>query len=346
MIKLPSIQFRRFVEIRPKVPQTFMGEYNLPGAKVSSLSHFEELKKLFENADQPSGHLCRIGSGGLGNVFSWPNRSDGRRVAVKLLHLPQKSFDYGISANNDTMVQLSRQNDYPESLCKIYGVHTLESGIAIFMEEIEGIPASRGCDDRIALDLSHLVNGRNEGYNFDIDPRNLSVAKDIFSQLIDGISYLYSRGLRLNEVKPQNILLRGVNDGHVKIALCDFDYMYGVDAAFDLALLNLLEEASYINGGDTGTIIPIPAIFRPPELKGRMLPDERYMIWMIGATIHSFCDTRTPQGDLERNFEGSYQSYTPWEDLTPLSKIGWMATELDPKARPTIEELKGIIAKL
>ncbi|GLV44485.1 Lkb1 kinase [Carabus blaptoides fortunei] len=155
----------------------------------------------------------------------------------------------------------------------------------------------------------------------------LSQAHGYFSQLIDGLEYLHSKGIVHKDIKPGNLLL--TLDGTLKIS------DLGVAEALDIFAI---DDTCYTGQGS-------PA-FQPPEIANghEAFAGFKVDIWSSGVTLYNVTTGRYPfEGDnIYRLFEniGKGEFTIPSEIENPLRELLIGMLEKDPDVRFSLQQVK------
>jgi eukaryotic-like serine/threonine-protein kinase len=184
--------------------------------------------------------LGRIGSGGMGEVFSAHDPSLGRRVAIKML--PSR-----LASDPDTLSRFTQESRSASALnhpniVTIHEVGSEEGSPFIVMEYIDG------------RDLRTMIA---EGA--------LTPAKtlDFAVQIADGLAAAHDRGIVHRDLKPENIMV--TRDGYVKIL--DFGLAKVIAPVLEGDTTVQLE----MGGTNPGTILGTVGYMSPEQATGKRI---------------------------------------------------------------------------
>lgn len=191
-----------------------------------------------------------IGRGGMGIVYRAKDRRLKRPVAIKLLP-PELSFRRDVRSRflreAETAAQLSHPNIVP-----IYSVDEIGNLVFFVMACIEG--------DNLAVRL------RKRG------PLPVEDVRRWMQEVSDALAYAHARGVVHRDIKPDNILLDGI-DGRALVT--DFGIARAAGEGTDASRLTA-----------TGVAIGTPAYMSPEQASGDRDVDARSDLYSLGIVAY------------------------------------------------------------
>jgi serine/threonine protein kinase/tetratricopeptide (TPR) repeat protein len=235
--------------------------------------------------------LDKLGSGGMGVVFAAYDPELDRKVAIKLLMLPEDAND-GLSAGRSRLLreaQALAKLSHP-NVVAIHDVGTMEERVWLAMEFIEG------------RTLSEWLAVKERGW------------REIRSVLLEagrGLAAAHAKGMLHRDFKPENVMVG--NDGRVRVmdfglARANEDlgdqgssllYESAVRDATAAASLDVATTPGALLAGQVthaGTLLGTPAYLAPEVFRGDG--------WGPAADQFAFCVTLWEALFAERPFEG------------------------------------------
>ena len=183
-----------------------------------------------------------IGKGGFGVVYAAERKSDGLEVAVK-----EVSKDTNTLTNNNVPLEVAlmqQVNDVP-GVIKLLDYFDATDCFYIVMERFN------------SKDLFDFISEQG--------PLPETVAKDLFTQLVDTVSLCHQKGVVHRDIKDENIL---IDNKTLKIKLIDF----GAGA--------YLESKVYQEFQGT-------RVYSPPEwITNRAYTAEALTVWSLGILLY------------------------------------------------------------
>jgi hypothetical protein len=199
-----------------------------------------------------------LGRGGMGTVYEAVQRSNGRRLALKVLDQSLDSPEMRRRFLREG--QLAARVNHPASLY-VFG-----------SEEIDGIPAIT-MEIAPGGTLQDALNRRG--------PLPVAEAADAVLSIIDGLEAALDRGVLHRDIKPSNCFV--APDGTVKVG------------DFGLSVSTLPHADTFVT--QTGKVLGTPAFASPEQLRGDEV-DARSDIYAVGATLFTLLTARAPfEGD-------------------------------------------------
>jgi eukaryotic-like serine/threonine-protein kinase len=256
----------------------------------------------------------RIGQGGMGAVYLADDvRLSGRRVAVKVLHVPDDLSEVAMQHLADEANVLARL-DYP-SLPRVSDFFTVngnsEPAAVIVMDYVAG------------QDLSEIVKEARRKGRFLPETQVLSWAET----LCDTLTYLHLQEPPVlhRDIKPSNVKL--APDGTIR--LVDFGLALQADPQ---------NEKTLTGAKGLGTLPYLPLEQYGADLSGN---DPRADIYSLGATLYHLLTGQQPLSAQERFLQA--ERFQPPSALVPglsphVERAVLRAMALKPQDRPTSAE--------
>ncbi|WP_395104441.1 serine/threonine-protein kinase [Actinomadura sp. SCN-SB] len=250
----------------------------------------------------------RLGSGGMGTVWSAVDETLRRTVAVKEIAFPD-----GLTAEErEVATGRARREARAAALIDHPGVITVHDVVVeddrpwIVMELVRG-PS-----------LDQVI--RHDG------PRVPPVAARIGLQVLDALEAAHARGIVHRDVKPGNVLLS--EDG--RVVLTDFG-IAGIET--DPALTR------------TGTLVGSPGYIAPERLQERPAGPESDL-WSLAATLYTAVEGRPPfERDDPMAVLGAVltEAPAPPRRAGSLAPLLWYLLQKDPAARPKAQDVRRVL---
>jgi eukaryotic-like serine/threonine-protein kinase len=254
--------------------------------------------------------LREIGRGGMGVVWLAEDRTIGRRVAIKELHLPDDVAPEEKTVFEERVLREARAagrlND--PGVVTVYDVLREHGTTFIVMELIQ------------AATLSQLVEDRG--------PLAQDTVARVALQLLDALGAAHAAGVVHRDVKPSNIMV--LPNGRVK--LTDF----GIAQSTDDPRLTT-----------SGILVGSPVYMAPERLRGDDV-DAGSDLWALGAVLffavegHAAFERQTTAATMH-----AILNEVPY--LTrcqgPLAAVVTGLLNSHPEARPSAHQVRGLLAR-
>jgi serine/threonine-protein kinase len=224
--------------------------------------------------------LERLGVGGMGTVYKAIQVSMGRTVAFKVLNITSYDTDRAIKEflrEARTGASLNHPN-----IVTFYDCGCDKGIYYIAMEFIEGVGLDKILEEKGAFEVG--------------------LALEIAIQIVDALSYMFSKGIIHRDIKPSNIMLT-----RQKVAkLTDF----GLAKQFVQSGLT-----GYTKMGEgKGTLEYMP----PEQISDALHCDQRADIYAVGATLYDMLTGKPPfSGESVRQLIESVERRYP----APIRKL-------------------------
>lgn len=204
----------------------------------------------------------RIGSGGMGAVYLSEDCVLGRRVALKILDLPDAPGD--LAARLLREAHILARLEHP-GIVPVHDAGTLSDG-------------------RVFYAMKFV-----EGQRLDLMTEQASPVPDrlrIFQRICDAVAFAHARGVLHRDLKPENIMVGPFGEvlvmdwGIAKI----LRYPEGLASAVDSGAGDVLTAAPVKTAH--GTILGTPGYMAPEQARGEIETlDERADIYSLGAVL-------------------------------------------------------------
>ena len=200
--------------------------------------------------------LCRLGSGGMADVWLAEQRSLGRHVAVKTLRRDR----LGTAGGDASIARFEQEARAAAALVhgNIVQIHEIGcvDGIHFIAEEYVGGPT-----------LKHWLETRG--------PLSAEQGLSLLSQVAAALEMAFQKGVVHRDIKPDNLLLTTAGD--VKVA--------------DFGLARLAQDPAAVQLTQEGFTLGTPLYMSPEQVEGRTV-DGRSDLYSLGATAyHLFAGT-------------------------------------------------------
>ncbi len=202
----------------------------------------------------------KLGSGGMGSVFSAVHERLGHRVAIKVMRA-------GEGASEMQVARFLAEAKAAALLDSSHVVRVLDFGETetrnpyIVMEYLKGTDFERILAERGPLPLDEVLPW--------------------FLDALEGVAMAHSRGIVHRDLKPANIFLAEGKDGSRTVKVLDFG----------------LAKLAHPQGGSiTGTndVFGSPEYMAPEQLKASKMVDARADIWSLGVTLFQLLTGKSP----------------------------------------------------
>lgn len=247
----------------------------------------EAVERLREQAELPdlSGTryrlLQRIGRGGMGSVYLAEDTALGRRVALKVLDLPDPRGE--LAARLLREARILAQLEHP-GIVPVHDVGTLADGRVFYtMKYVEGRRL-----DRLAGEAASV-------------PDRLR----IFGKICETVAFAHARSVIHRDLKPENIMVGPFGEvlvmdwGIAKILRAAAAPASGDQAATHVSAPAAAGEANGSGRSATtahGTVLGTPGYMAPEQARGDIERlDERADIYALGAILRFLLEPHGPE---------------------------------------------------
>jgi serine/threonine-protein kinase len=209
--------------------------------------------------------IDRIGSGGMGQVYSALHLDLGERVALKFLR--REALQYPELVQRFSTEARAAARIRSEHVARVFDVGQLPSGIPfIVMEFLEG------------RDLAEVLIQRG--------PLSIELAVDYLLQACEALASAHAKGIVHRDIKPENLFLSKSSAGPGAIKVLDF----GV-SKLSLDGTGAAAKREYVR-----TTLPVgsPAYMSPEQIRECSDVDHRTDIWALGCALFELVTGKTP----------------------------------------------------
>ena len=259
-----------------------------------------------------------LGAGGMGTVYRGIDRTNGTRVAIKVIHADS-------SPRLDTLHRFIREAaaaatvDHP-AVVRMIHVDVSDDGMLFHAQEL--------------VEGETLRRRHRRGHRW--EP---GVAARLVSVLCDALAAAHAVGVVHRDVKPANVMITRAAPG---LRLLDF----GISKLYD--------DAGEDGTTRTGVVLGTPSYMAPEQIGGARGVTDRADVYAVGVTLfllltgHLPFDDATPHGTrlaVMLREAPDVRSLRP-DVPAPLSSLVARCLEKDPQSRPAARELARELAEL
>ncbi|TDB92056.1 serine/threonine-protein kinase [Actinomadura sp. 7K534] len=250
----------------------------------------------------------RLGSGGMGTVWSAADETLRRTVAVKEIVFP----DVLTAEERRVATARAQREARAAALVDHPGVITVHDVVI---------------EDERPWIVMELVSGASLGEVLRRDgPRTPQAAAQIGLQVLDALDAAHEKGVVHRDVKPGNVLL--AEDG--RVVLTDFG-IASIEA--DPGLTR------------TGTFVGSPGYIAPERLREQPGGPESDL-WSLGATLYAAVEGRPPferESSMATLGAVLTEEPAPPQRAGSLSPLLWYLLQKEPSARPKTEDVRRVL---
>jgi eukaryotic-like serine/threonine-protein kinase len=221
--------------------------------------------------------VCRLGAGGMGEVYRARDPTLGRDVAIKVLPAlftddPERLRRFEREAQ--VLASLNHPN-----IATIHGVERVDGITALVLEVVEGETLAERLQSDNVSSFGRPSRDGEEGRT----PHTslpLSEALTIARQIAEAIEAAHEKGIVHRDLKPANIRIRP--DGVVKV----LDFGLSKAAVGEAATAAISPSATQEDGVTcAGMILGTPTYMSPEQARGEVV-DKRTDIWAFGCVLY------------------------------------------------------------
>lgn len=265
---------------------------------------------------------CRLGQGGMGEVWSATNIATGRSVAVKRLLIPDEG-DEAAEARFSREARAACAINHPNIVDVLDLVEEPGKPPWLVMELLQG--------ETLASRLSR--------------DQQLSVTETarLLLPVASAIRAGHARGIFHRDLKPANIFLQTGPGRALVVKVLDFGIAGG----------NIAADTSPRT--QPGTVLGTPGYMAPEQTLGEPGTDHRVDIWSLGVLLYECLSGGRPiEGDnpVQIALRLMESGITPLQVVVPdvdgeLAKLVGRMLERDPKKRPAdLAEVESLLSRL
>jgi serine/threonine protein kinase/Tol biopolymer transport system component len=259
---------------------------------------------------------CRIGAGGMGEVYEGRDTMLDRQVAIKVL-LPI------VAHNSESLTRFRREAQLLASLnhphiAQIHGFEHAGDVWALVMELVPGPTLAQRIGGRASANpIAPTDSAKTDA------PLPIAEALGIAAQIAGALEAAHEQGIIHRDLKPSNIKVR--EDGTVKVLDFGLATALGPRMPRDAGARRSFSGSA--DATQTGAIFGTPAYMSPEQARGQAV-DRRADLWAFGCILYEMLTGR-------RAFEGD--SASDVLDAVESTEPEW--TRLPEKTPPAITTL-------
>lgn len=252
----------------------------------------------------PYNIISKIASGGMASVYLASHKDTGAKVAIKLLK--EELQDKEKITDRFTQEGLLKL-DHP-NIVKVLAVGTHSNTPYIVMDYIEG------------SDLEEVIKSKGR--------LPVEKALNIFTQILQALSYVHSKGVIHRDIKPKNILID--KEGNVKLT----------DFGIAKSLYSHIKTS-------TGGYLGAPAYSSPEQMDGKEV-DIRSDIYSLGITLYEMLAGKVPFSSdsmpklIKEKFSGNYPPITKYRRDIPDYLVYIIEKSIDSKSENRFKKVSNI----
>lgn len=319
----------------------------------------EAVERLRAQAEAPdlSGTRYRLvkllGRGGMGSVYLAEDTALGRRVALKVLDVPDPGGE--LAARLLREARILAQLEHP-GIVPVHDVGTLADGRVFYtMKYVEG----RRLDRLVPFQLTEQSTGPSgpaPGSSPEKDrtalggqPPSIPDRLRIFERICQAVAFAHARGVIHRDLKPQNIMVGPFGEvlvmdwGIAKILRATAASLENQDSGAEQVSAGAAASGAKAPGGAGtahGTVLGTPGYMPPEQARGETeRHDERADVYALGAILRFLLEARaSDQGTtVSHSGAGGRPSASPGRESgslpRPLAAVCAKAMAEDPAAR-------------
>ena len=224
-----------------------------------------------------------VGAGGMGTVYEVHRVTDGRRLALKVLHAPRQGGGAAL-ARLAREAEIASHVDHP-NIVAIVDVGLSKAGFLYLVMEYAAGPSLAELRDRYG---------------------DVAWALAILKQLASGLSALHARGIVHRDLKPSNVLIvaAGGDGGVERAKIADFGIstLSGDDTPAPESLADTVDARSESTSGSraslaltqTGAILGTPLYMAPETMLGARHAKAPADVFSFGIIAFELLTARLP----------------------------------------------------
>ena len=243
------------------------------------IRHLRAIADLPDLSGTKYSVIERIAMGGMGSVYLVEDTELRRKVALKVLSLPDESENLTHRLTREAQIIASLEHP---GIVPVHDVGKLPDGRVFYvMKFVQGQDLVSYCKSVTAL------------------PDRLRVMQ----RICEAVAFAHSRGVVHRDLKPANVMIGGFGE----VLVMDWGVAKALHQNFDpdktLTMPAIGDSGRSSDPGDTspGTIMGTPAYMSPEQASGRIEQvDQRSDIYSLGGILYSMLTGQYPHREGDR----------------------------------------------